>query len=100
MVSNLPQIFSVLRYLTGHVYLTHLLFDTLKSSAPSRVINTTAPAYQLGVLDYEDINFENKEYNASQAYAGSKLAVALFTKEFAKRYNFEGLYVKLFHAFK
>ncbi|KAL4237832.1 Dipeptidyl peptidase 2 [Mactra antiquata] len=73
----------------GHFYLTHLLFNTLKASVPSRVVNTTAPAYNLGKIDFEDLNFKNREYQASEAYAQSKLAVALFTKEFAKKYPFE-----------
>ncbi|XP_045187911.2 retinol dehydrogenase 12-like [Mercenaria mercenaria] len=73
----------------GHFFLTHLLYDMLKQSGPSRVINTTAPAYQLGQLDFDDINFEKREYVASSAYAQSKLAVVFFTKEFAKRFPFE-----------
>ncbi|WAR19870.1 RDH13-like protein [Mya arenaria] len=73
----------------GHVLLTHLLYDTLKRSSPSRVVMTTAPAYQLASLDFEDINWEKKEYAASAAYASSKLALVFFTREFAKRYNFE-----------
>lgn len=73
----------------GHFMLTHLLLDYLKTSAPSRVVNTTAPAYQLGEIDLEDINLEKKEFSSSAAYAQSKLAVLLFTREFAKRYKFE-----------
>lgn len=73
----------------GHFFLTHLLFYTLKQSAPTRVINTTAPAYRLGQLDFDDINFEKKEYVPSAAYAQSKLAVVFFTKEFAKRFPSE-----------
>jgi NAD(P)-dependent dehydrogenase (short-subunit alcohol dehydrogenase family) len=75
---------------TGHFFLTHLLYDTLKQSAPSRIMNTTAPAYQLAELDFDDINFETKEYVPSAAYAQSKLAVVYFTKEFAKRFPVEG----------
>jgi len=68
----------------------------LKSSSPSRIINTTAPAYQLGHVDLEDINFENREFKPSEAYAQSKLALVMFTKEFAKRFNCEGMYNFLF----
>lgn len=70
--------------------LTHLLMDRLKSSAPARVINTSASAYQLGQIDLDDVNFEKKEYKSSEAYAQSKLAVVMFTREFAKRFNCEG----------
>ena len=80
----------LLSIIAGHFYLTHLLYDMLNQSAPSRIINTTAPAYQLAQIDFDDINFENKEYIASDAYAQSKLAVVFFTKEFAKRFPVEG----------
>ena len=53
---------------------------------------TTAPAYQLSSLDFEDINWEKKEYSTSGAFAASKLAVVFFTKEFAKQFDFEGLF--------
>ncbi|XP_060586494.1 retinol dehydrogenase 13-like [Ruditapes philippinarum] len=79
----------------GHFFLTHLLYDTLKQSAPSRIMNTTAPAYQLAELDFEDINFETKEYVPSAAYAQSKLAVVFFTKEFAKRFPVEDVGVTM-----
>lgn len=83
-----------LHFVSGHFFLTHLLFDTLKQSSPARVMNTTAPAYQLGQLDFDDLNFEKKEYVPSAAYAQSKLAVVFFTKEFAKRFPVEGKYHK------
>jgi len=64
--------------------------DLLVKSAPSRVVMTTAPAYQLGVLDFDDINWEKREHVPSGAFAASKMALVFFTKEFAKRYQFEG----------
>lgn len=69
---------------SGHFLLTHLLLDHLKKSAPSRIINVTAHAHQLGVIDFDDINQDN-DYNPGHAYAQSKLAVALFTIELAKQ---------------
>ncbi|CAH1791843.1 unnamed protein product [Owenia fusiformis] len=69
----------------GHFLLTHLLLDRLESSAPSRIINMSAVAYQLADdIDLEDMNYENKEYNRSNAYAQSKLAVLLFTREMSR----------------
>lgn len=68
----------------GHFLLTHLLLDHLKKSAPSRIINMTAHAHQLGVIDFDDINQDN-DYNPGHAYAQSKLAIALFTVELAEQ---------------
>ncbi|KAH3711944.1 hypothetical protein DPMN_071620, partial [Dreissena polymorpha] len=73
----------------GHALLTHLLMATLKRSGPSRIVMTTAPAYQLAHIDLEDINWEQKEYNCAGLYAQSKLACVLFTKEFARRSKLE-----------
>lgn len=52
----------------GHFLLTQLLLDTLKSSAPSRVVNLSSCAHDLmngiqGHIDFEDLNFETRTYN-------------------------------------
>ncbi|GAB1601397.1 retinol dehydrogenase 13-like [Argonauta hians] len=67
----------------GHFLLTHLLLDTMKASAPARIVNITAHAHQLGTVDFDDINHD-RDYNPGHAYAQSKLAVAMFTKTMAK----------------
>ena len=69
----------------GPFYLTELLLDILKESAPSRIINTTAAAQNLGDIDFEDINFEKRDYNAGDSYSQSKLAVVVHTFQLAER---------------
>ncbi|GFR84205.1 retinol dehydrogenase 13 [Elysia marginata] len=69
----------------GPFYLTELLLDILKESAPSRIINTTAAAQNLGNIDFDDINFEEREYTAGDSYSQSKLAVVLHTFHLAER---------------
>ena len=64
--------------------LTNLLLDKIKSSGGGRIINVTAPAYQIGQVVIEDINFEKREYEMGIAYSQSKLAQVLFTRELAK----------------
>ena len=76
---------------SGTFLLTHLLLDKIKSSSPSRIINTSALAYQLAVPDFNDIKFEKTEYKGGAAYALSKLALMLFTKQLAK--ELEGIYL-------
>lgn len=68
----------------GHFLLTNLLLDTLKASAPSRIINVTSVAYCRGKINTEDFNSE-KDYNPEKAYKQSKLANVLFTVELAKK---------------
>ncbi|XP_034562562.1 retinol dehydrogenase 11 [Notolabrus celidotus] len=68
----------------GHFFLTFLLLDLLKHSAPSRVINLSSGAHALGKIEFDDLKGE-KNYHPVRAYAQSKLANILFTKELAKR---------------
>nr|XP_046227370.1 retinol dehydrogenase 11 [Scatophagus argus] len=68
----------------GHFFLTFLLLDLLKHSAPSRVINLSSAAHAVGKINFDDLRGE-KDYHPVRAYAQSKLANILFTRELAKR---------------
>ncbi|XP_061569883.1 retinol dehydrogenase 12 [Cololabis saira] len=68
----------------GHFFLTFLLLDLLKHSAPSRVINVSSAAHAMGKIQFDDLNGD-KNYHPVKAYAQSKLANVLFTRELAKR---------------
>jgi len=70
-----------------------LLLDKLKSSAPSRIINVSSLAHIRGVINFDDLN-SAKSYDPVSAYAQSKLANILFTRELAKR--LEGMSQSLF----
>lgn len=64
--------------------LTYLLLDKLRSSESGRIINVTAPAYQIGDVVLDDINFDKREYDMGAAYSQSKMALVLFTRHLAK----------------
>ncbi|XP_039982554.1 retinol dehydrogenase 12 isoform X2 [Xiphias gladius] len=68
----------------GHFFLTFLLLDLLKHSAPSRVINVSSAAHAMGKIQFADLN-GGKDYHPVRAYAQSKLANVLFTRELARR---------------
>lgn len=68
----------------GHFFLTFLLLDLLKHSAPSRVITMSSMAHSMGKICFERLNAE-EHYHPVRAYAQSKLANVLFTRELAKR---------------
>ncbi|XP_068619129.1 retinol dehydrogenase 13-like [Battus philenor] len=68
----------------GHFLLTNLLLDTLKASAPSRVIVVTCDAHRRGDIYKEDLNM-SKKYDPHTAYCQSKLANVLFARELGRR---------------
>lgn len=77
----------------GPFLLTHLLLDTLKASAPSRVV-TVASA---GLMTYPflDIEFDNlngqRRFSAQHAYYHAKLAQVMFTFDLAQRLEGTGV---------
>lgn len=65
--------------------LTTLLVPALTAGAPSRVVNVTSVFAHIGRIDFEDLMFERRRYNATSAYTQSKLAHVMFTMELAER---------------
>ncbi|XP_025104046.1 retinol dehydrogenase 13-like [Pomacea canaliculata] len=80
----------------GHFLLTMLLLNKLKSSAPSRIINVSSLAHTRGAINFDDLN-SAKSYDPGQAYAQSKLANVLFTRELAKRLENTNVTVNALH---
>ena len=73
----------------GHFLLTELLLDVLKSSAPSRIVNVSSVIHVgrkdwVAEVDLDDLNWERREYNATKAYAQSKLANVLHASHLAR----------------
>lgn len=69
---------------SGHFFLTFLLLDLLKHSAPSRVVNVSSAAHAMGKIQFDDLNGD-RDYHPFRAYTQSKLANVLFTRELARR---------------
>ncbi|XP_069948214.1 retinol dehydrogenase 13 isoform X2 [Cherax quadricarinatus] len=80
----------------GHFLLTNLLLDKLKASAPSRIINVSSVAHMRGSINFSDLNGD-KNYGEGQAYAQSKLANILFTRELAERLEGTGVTSNAIH---
>ena len=64
--------------------LTNLLLDTLKASAPARVVTVSSQVHSKSPLDFDDLR-SDREYTASQVYRKTKLANILFTYELSRR---------------
>lgn len=80
----------------GHFLLTLLLVDRLKASVPSRIISMTHTSHEWVKLRKDDLNSE-VDFNRLQAFAQSKLANALFTKELALRLKNSGVTSNCLH---
>jgi NAD(P)-dependent dehydrogenase (short-subunit alcohol dehydrogenase family) len=76
--------------------LTTLLLDTLKGSAPARVVNVSSVAHTRGNLDFADLQGTHR-YAFPKAYGQSKLAQVLFTYELADRLQGTGVTVNALH---
>jgi NAD(P)-dependent dehydrogenase (short-subunit alcohol dehydrogenase family) len=83
-------------FVTNHLgpfLLTTALLDTLKASAPARVLNVSAPTFTK--LDFDDL--QNEKASAFTAFGASKMCNLLFTVELAERLRGTGVSVNAFH---
>lgn len=74
----------------GHFALTGLLLDLLLASEGARIISVSSTAHRMGRMNFEDLDFDARGYNASSAYAQSKLANLLFIAELARKLDGAG----------
>ena len=77
----------------GPFLLTNLLLDTLKASAPARIINVTSVAHKFIKFDLTKL----QTVRGSLAYPASKFAIILFTYELARRLETCGVAVNAVH---
>jgi NAD(P)-dependent dehydrogenase (short-subunit alcohol dehydrogenase family) len=80
----------------GHYLLTELLLLALEKGAPSRVVNLSSCYHDKaqgreGRIDFDDLQFERREYDGWQAYAQSKLANLLHARQLSKRLEGKGI---------
>jgi len=79
----------------SHYYLTFLLFDTIKKSPESRIINVSSMAHSSD-LDLNNLQGE-KNYSGYTAYSYSKLLNILFTFELAEKTKGSEITVNCLH---
>jgi NAD(P)-dependent dehydrogenase (short-subunit alcohol dehydrogenase family) len=76
----------------AYFLLTNLLLDTLKASAPARIINVSSNAEASGRMNFADLQ-SSRGYAAFPVYAQAKLANMLFTYELARQLEGSGVTV-------
>lgn len=80
----------------GHFLLTNLLLGALKKAGQGRIVVVASGAYKIGKLYLEDHTL-SRGFNPAKAYARSKLANVLFTRELAARLQGTGVTVNAVH---
>ena len=80
----------------GYFLLTFLMLDTLKASAPARIVNVSSDAHRRAALDLDDLQSLHR-YQGFGAYSRSKLANIYFTYEIARRLEGTGVTVNALH---
>lgn len=74
--------------------LSQLLVPALRKGAPARIVNITSAAQR--PLDFDNVMLK-LDYDPYQAYAQSKLALAMFTFDLAERLKHHGITVNCLH---
>jgi NAD(P)-dependent dehydrogenase (short-subunit alcohol dehydrogenase family) len=82
----------------GHFYLTNLVLDRLRASAPARIVVLASHAHKMARrgLSFDDLQSTHR-YRAFDAYSKSKLANVYFTRELARRLAGSGVTVNAAH---
>ncbi|CAG2106076.1 unnamed protein product, partial [Medioppia subpectinata] len=69
----------------GHFLFTLHLIPLLRKAPAGRIVTVSSDIHEFGTIHLENINLRNGTYNPIYAYAQSKLANVLFSRELAKR---------------
>ncbi|EMP31262.1 Retinol dehydrogenase 13 [Chelonia mydas] len=75
----------------GPFLLTNLLLDTMKASAPARIVNVSSFVHFQGMVNVKHLTGEERTKNSHETYRNTKLMNVLFTKELARRLQGTGV---------
>jgi len=65
--------------------LTRLLLPLLRGNPPARIVNVASDAHFRGTIEFEDLDWSDRNYAWFKVYAQSKLGNVLTTRELARR---------------
>jgi len=81
----------------AHFALTGLLLPLLESTEDSRIVTISSVAHLTGDVNFHDLAWEQRKYDAPKAYADSKIANLYFTYELARKLNKSSIKVLAAH---
>lgn len=80
----------------SYFVVTNLLLSNLRAAAPSGIVNVASDGHHYARLDFADLQMR-RGYRGFTAYATSKLANILFTRELARRLVGTGIVANAMH---
>ncbi|MGK5740246.1 SDR family NAD(P)-dependent oxidoreductase [Micromonospora sp. URMC 103] len=81
----------------GHFALATGLHGALAAAGDARVVSLSSRGHLRAPVDFDDINFERRPYDAWVAYGQSKTANVLFAVEADRRWSGDGIRVNAVH---
>ncbi|MGW3603363.1 SDR family NAD(P)-dependent oxidoreductase [Micromonospora sp. NPDC005161] len=81
----------------GHAALTLGLHDALAAAQGARIVVVSSSAHQQSPVDFDDIHFTDRPYEAWSAYGQSKTATILFTVALARQWAVDGVTANALH---
>ena len=75
----------------GHHLLTKELMDSFNENGESRLVSLSSSAHSITKILWDDIHYENGEYNKWTAYGQSKTASSLLAIEFDRKMKNKGV---------
>lgn len=82
----------------GHFALTSQLFDIIKNTPKSRIVNVSSSAHKAGKMDFDNYLFDKGSYGKLKSYSRSKLSNLLFTYELDRRIRKQGYDIEVLAA--
>lgn len=77
--------------------LTQIVLDTLKASAPARIIQVNSEGHRFGGLRIDDVDWSKRWYSGLRSYGASKTAQLLTVWRLAKQLKGTGVTINAMH---
>ncbi|MBX7513646.1 SDR family NAD(P)-dependent oxidoreductase [Qipengyuania sp. GH38] len=81
----------------GHFLLTNLLVPLLEKGERPRIVNLSSRGHHIAPVDFDDPNFESRDYDKWVSYGQSKTANVLFAVGLEKRLSDKGIHAYSLH---
>ena len=76
----------------GHFLLTSKLMPLVEKGSDKRIVNLSSRGHHIAPVDFDDPNFETRDYDKWQSYGQSKTANVLFAVGLEDRYADKGIH--------